>query len=221
LSTDVRIIKINAKDPDPLVIREISKIIQEGGLIAFPTDTVYGIGGTVTDRNLVKIKALKRRQVDKPIGLFAADMSQVKKLVSRIPNSARILARWFWPGSLTLVFAISESLRKTLSHQKTIGIRIPDQKWLLSTLKNLRKPILQTSANISGRPPAKSATEVIGLFGHELRLVIDAGRIRRSKASTVVDVSRTIPIILREGAIGKGKLQKILKCRIDHIENDV
>src|SRR3989337_1172781 len=95
----------------------------------------------------------------------------------------------FWPGPLTVVFKTSERLDRSLVHQGTIGIRIPNQNWLLSVLRKLEKPLLQTSANLSGRSPLRTAQEVEKVFGEKLDLIVEAGKIKRTKPSTVVDVS--------------------------------
>ena len=211
MSSLAEIVKIKTKSPDPKIIRRIVLTLKRGGLIAFPTDTVFGLGGLCSKRTLLRLTNLKKREAARPIGIFVASVQQVKQLAGEISDYAKALMKEFWPGPLTLVFKTSERLDRSLVHQGTIGIRIPDQNWLLSVLRKLDKPLLQTSANLSGQSPLRTAQEVENVFGKELDLIVDAGRIRRAKPSTVVDVSGSVPIILRKGAISKRRLEKALK----------
>jgi len=209
-----KVLKIKADSPDSQTIKAIVATLKRGGLVAFPTDTVYGLGGLAVDQSRRRLQNLKGREPARPLGVFVATIPQARKLVSEIPSHATRLMRTFWPGPLTLILRSSNRLPKTLLHQGTIGIRIPNQKWLLLVLRKLRKPMLQTSANISGQPEARNCAEIIKTFGNELDLIVDGGRIKRTRPSTVLDVSGSVPIILRAGAISKTRLERTLRRKI-------
>ena len=189
--------------------------LTKGGVIGFPTDTVYGIGGLARPQVRRRLLALKKRGPDRPIGIFVSSDAEVKKIASRVSADAQRLMKKFWPGPLTLVFKSGNPGLKPPLHHGTIGIRIPNQRWLLLVLKRLKKPLLQTSANLAGQPPLRAALDLYGLFGDELDLIIEAGNLKTAQPSTVVDVSEDVPIILRPGALKKTRLESVLKKRID------
>lgn len=215
MSSLAEIVKIKTKSPDPKIIRRIVLTLKRGGLIAFPTDTVFGLGGLSSKRTLIRLMNLKKKEAARPIGIFVASVEQVKQLAGEISGYAKALIKEFWPGPLTLVFKSSVRLHKPLVHPGTIGIRIPDQNWLLSVLRKLEMPLLQTSANLSGQSPLRTGREVQKVFGERLDLIVEAVKIKRTKPSTVVDVSGPVPIILRKGAISKRRLEKALKRKIN------
>jgi len=193
--------------------------LKRGGLLAFPTETVYGLGGLASSGVKKRLQVVKGRETKRPIGLFVSSISQVREIASEIPSYADKLMRRFWPGPLTLVFQSSDRRLRLLLHQGTIGIRIPQQKWLLTVLKKLDRPLLQTSANLSGRSPARTAGEVQRLFGDRLNLTIDAGRLKKTRPSTVVDASGPVPIILRKGLLSQRELERVLKMKI-HVSDE-
>jgi len=160
-----------------------------------------------------KLQRLKKRESARPMGLFVASISQVRKIASEIPPYAGKLMKHFCPGPLTLVFNSSNPRLRPFLHGGTVGIRIPRQKWLLAVLKKLDQPLLQTSANLSGKPPACSAAEVERWFGRYLDLILDTGPLKKMKPSTVVDVTGPVPIILRKGAISPRKLEQTLRMK--------
>ena len=209
-----KVLKIN---PDSLVsahLVEIVSCLKKGGLLGFPTETVYGLGGLATVRVRRRLQRLKKRESARPIGLFVSSISQVRKIASEIPSYADRLMKCFWPGPLTLVFPSSNRSLRPLLHQGTIGIRIPQQKWLLTVLRRLGRPLLQTSANLSGQSPARTSGEVQRLFGDRLNLIIDAGRLKKTKPSTVVDVTGPVPIILRKGLLSPRELERALNMKV-------
>jgi L-threonylcarbamoyladenylate synthase len=193
--------------------------LKRGGLLGFPTETVYGLGGVASSGVKKRLQAMKGRKTKRPIGLFVCSIAQVRKITSQIPSYADKLMRRFWPGPLTLVFQSSNQRLRPLLHQGTIGIRIPRQKWLLTVLRRLGRPLLQTSANLSGHSPARTAGEVQRLFGERLNLIIDAGQLKKSKPSTVVDASGPVPIILRKGLLSQRELERALKMKI-HVSDE-
>ncbi|HPG38654.1 MAG TPA: L-threonylcarbamoyladenylate synthase [bacterium] len=210
------IITINKKSPEPELIFRAAKILQKGGVIAYPTETVYGIGCNIFDDKAVnRIYTIKQRDKGKALIVIAADIIQISDIVESIPEEAEKLIENFWPGPLTIVFETSSTLKEfPFGKSKTIAIRIPDNPICLSLLKISGFPIVSTSANISGQPSATKAQQVFDQFGSELDLIIDGGEALTSQPSTVIDITKTPPRILREGAITPLEISTVIDINI-------
>lgn len=208
-----RILKINPIEPEADLIGQAAKVLQSGGVIGYPTETVYGIGCNAFDAEAVnRIFQLKQRDRGKAMILIAADLLQISDLVESIPESAEKLMENFWPGPLTMVFKSSQFLKDfAFRKSKTIAVRIPDCAICLSLLKTCDFPIVSTSANRSGEPDATTAEELISTFHNDLDLIIDGGRTPSKAPSTVVDLTRNPPRILREGIISVLEINTVLK----------
>jgi len=197
------IIKINNLTPEPELISDAAAILQNGGVIGYPTETVYGIGCNAFDEKAVnRIYDLKHRDKSNALIIIAADIIQISDIVQSIPEQAEKLIDNFWPGPLTMVFEMSKTLKDfPFGKSKTIAIRIPDCPICLSLLKISGFPIVSTSANISGQPAASKASEVYSYFGKQLDLIIDGGETPSHEPSTVIDITKTPARMIREGAI--------------------
>ena len=208
-----KIIKIDPKDPEDDLISMAARILQKGGVIGYPTETVYGIGCNAYNAEAVnRIYKLKNRDPSKALILIAADIIQISELVEIIPEQAERLMENFWPGPLTLVFNASARLQDfAFRKSKTIAVRIPDCNICLALLKSCGFPLVSTSANRSGEPEATSADRVAQIFGDELDLIIDGGQTPSQRPSTVVDVTRTPARIIREGAISALEINTVLE----------
>jgi len=195
--------------------REIEKgvnILQKGGVIAFPTDTVYGLGADAFNSVAVeRIYRIKNRPKHLQLPLLIADMEQLTVLADLIPQIAQLLAKRFWPGGLTLVLPKAVSVPAHVAPDPTIAVRIPDHPVCMALVRHLGNPIIGTSANISGQPAALTAQEVGQQLGGRIDFVINGGKCPGGKESTVVDVTRESPIILRQGIIPAGDIDKIYK----------
>ncbi len=207
------IIKINPKHPETDLILRAARVLQNQGVIGYPTETVYGIGSNVFATAAVeRIYKLKNRDQSKALIVIAADTIQIGDLVSDIPEAAEKLMENFWPGPLTLVFKSSVTLQSSaFRRSQTIAIRIPDCSICLSLLKTCGFPIISTSANHSGEAPATTARQVAEIFGDQLDLIVDGGETPSSTPSTVVDVTRTPVRILREGGISRLEINTVLE----------
>ncbi len=207
------IIKINPKQPEDDLISRAARILQKGGVIGYPTETVYGIGSSLFVSEAVdRIYALKNRDHSKALIVIAADAIQIGDLVEEIPDAAERLMENFWPGPLTLVFRASKELRDSpFRRSHTIAIRIPDCSICLSLIKSCGFPIISTSANRSGELPATTAAQVAEMFGDQLDLIIDGSDMLSTTPSTVVDVTRLPVRVLREGAISKLEIDTVLE----------
>ncbi|NWF77042.1 MAG: threonylcarbamoyl-AMP synthase [Chloroflexi bacterium] len=195
--------------------REIEKgieILQKGGVIAFPTDTVYGLGADAFNSTAVeRIYEIKNRPRHQGLPLLITDVEQLTALAKSIPEIAWFLAKRFWPGGLTLVLPKTDSLPTYLAPGPTIAVRIPNHPICLALIKGLGKPVTGTSANISGQPPALTAEEVRQQLGRKIDFIINGGKCPGGKESTIVDVTRESPTILRQGIIPAHEIDNAYK----------
>lgn len=194
---------ISASDPKAPQIA--ADVLKKGGLIIYPTDTIYGLGADASTHDAIrKVFEIKQRDSKKPVHIIVADITDAEKFVELTPL-ARTLAKRFLPGALTLVLKAKDKVPKTLTAgQGTLGIRIPDNRFCIGTARALQGAFTATSANISGRATGRNIEEIFSLFPkgfEEIDLVVDGGEIPASSPSTVVDARGPIPLILREGAI--------------------
>jgi L-threonylcarbamoyladenylate synthase len=190
---------LSTSDPKAL---EISKtILLTGGLVAFPTDTVYGLGCLVHNNKAIdRLYEVKERSQSKAIAVLIGDLVDLQQLTVSIPPMAASLAQRFWPGALTLIFPIHPDLPKNLSPFPTIGIRMPDHSFTRDLLR-LMGPLATTSANISGKENPTTAEEVFTQLDGRIELILDGGKTPGGIPSTVVDCTALEPRILRTGAL--------------------
>lgn len=180
--------------------------------MAFPTDTVYGLGANALNPKAVeRIYEIKNRPKHRQLPLLIADVEQLTNLANPIPEIAWFLARRFWPGGLTLVLSKADSLPVYLASGPTIAARVPDHPVCLALIQRLGNPIIGTSANISGQPPALTAEEVGQQLGGKIDFIINGGKCPGGKESTIVDVTHESPIILRQGVIPSDDIDKAYK----------
>jgi len=195
--------------------REIEKgvrILRKGGVIAFPTDTVYGLGADAFNPTAVeRIYEIKNRPKYQQFPLLIADVKQLTALAEPIPEIAWFLARRFWPGGLTLVLSKKDSVPAYLASGPTIAVRIPNHPVCQALIQHLRNPLIGTSANISGQPAALTAEEVGQQLGGIIDLIINGGQCPGGMESTIVDITHEPPIILRQGTIPSHDIDKAYK----------
>jgi len=206
------VLKVNAHQPEPEKIQEAAKIIQKGGLVAFPTETVYGLGADALNAKAVKkIFLAKKRPTDNPLIVHIADKKDIHILAKDIPKTAEQLIDQFWPGPLTLILKKSKIVPKiTVAGLNTVAIRMPRHKVALSLIKESKTPIAAPSANLAGRPSPTTAQHVLEDLNGRIEMILDAGPTLIGVESTVVDLSITPPKILRPGGIPYEKLLEIL-----------
>ena len=187
-------------------------ILRQGGLVAYPTDTVYGLGAKADcEPAVTKVYQVKQRPQNLPLPLLLADTAQIAEVADPLPPIARLLADKFLPGALTLVLHRAKSVPDTVTGGgDTVAVRVPAHPVPVALVRGAG-PIIGTSANLSGQPSALTAAEVRSQLGGRIDLVIDGGRCPGGTESTIVDVTGEIPVILREGAIPREELEKV--CR--------
>lgn len=211
-SIDTKYIKINPEHPDPAPLEEAGLIIRQGGLVAFPTETVYGLGANAMDgKASAKIFKAKGRPSDNPLIVHVADKGDVKHLARHIPDSAKILMDIFWPGPLTLVLPSREDVpHEVTAGLTTVAVRIPDHQVALALIKAAGVPIAAPSANLSGRPSTTTAEHVLEDMNGRIDAILDGGPSGVGVESTVLDVTTPVPMVLRPGGVTLEDLKDIL-----------
>ncbi len=209
---DLRVVKFNPLRVPAHLIDRVVDLLMKGGVIGYPTETVYGLGGDAENGDVVdRIYRLKGRGSQKPILVLVAEKEDVNPIVRTVSQKAKILMDRYWPGPLTLVFEASSVLPRALTgEKKKIGIRISPDPLCQALLERFRKPLLSTSGNPAGKEPARSALEVLSYFGDGVDLILDGGGRRSGIPSTVLDVSGDPPRFLRIGAIQKDEIERVM-----------
>jgi L-threonylcarbamoyladenylate synthase len=186
------------------------EIVKGGGIVAFPTDTVYGLGGDAFNSEVAeRIYRVKQRPRSLPLPVLLAGSTQVDAVVEFTPGIARFLMKCFWPGGLTLVLPKRASLPEIISAgSDNVAIRIPNHVVPLTIIHGLGAPIIGTSANISDKPSPVTAQEVEQQLGSEIDLIINTDRCPGGLESTVVDVTGETPVILRQGIIPEDEIKR-------------
>lgn len=193
-------------------LAQAKQIIAAGGLVAFPTETVYGLGGDGLQKEAArKIYAAKGRPSDNPLILHIYTFSQLQDIVDYIPETAQKLADAFWPGPLTMIFQKASCVPyETTGGLDTVAVRMPDHEGALEFLKAAAVPVAAPSANISGRPSPTRAEHVREDLDGKIDMIVDGGEVGIGYESTIVDVTGDVPIILRPGHITKQMLSEVV-----------
>ncbi|HJR80400.1 MAG TPA: L-threonylcarbamoyladenylate synthase [Anaerolineales bacterium] len=190
----------------PDTIRRALEVLRAGGLVAFPTDTVYGIGALAFDgKAVLSIYAAKNRPMEKAIPILLGDSKDLEKVAMSIPSTARRLASRFWPGPLTILVPKKPALPEAVSATSTIGVRVPDHEVARALLRTAG-PMAVTSANLSGQASPTTADEVFAQLNSRVGLIIDGGSTPGGIPSTVVDCSDEEIRIIRAGPITEEQL---------------
>lgn len=215
---NTKIVKVDPDNIDFNIIKEASEIINNGGVVVFPTETVYGIGADALNEEAVdKIFKAKGRPQDNPLIVHISEYEQLYDLVSDIPENASLLADKFWPGPLTMIFNKKDVLsNKITAGLKTAAIRLPQNKIALALIKMSKKPIAAPSANTSGKPSPTEAKHVVEDLMGKVDMIIDGGSTDIGLESTVIDMTSQVPMILRPGGVTKEDIIHVLgKCDYD------
>jgi L-threonylcarbamoyladenylate synthase len=186
------------------------EVLDNGGTVAFPTDTVYGVGVRVFDKaGIERLYEIKGRERTKAIAVLIAETEQLEQ-IAEANKAAIMLAQEFWPGSLTLVLPKQPEVPDELTQGATVGIRVPNHKVAQKLLK-LTGPMAVTSANLSGGDNTLNADEVMAQLNGRIDLLIDGGQSPREKPSTVVDLTGIVPKVLREGPVSEEEILAALE----------
>ncbi|GFN22985.1 L-threonylcarbamoyladenylate synthase [Thermanaeromonas sp. C210] len=205
-------IKIDPQVPELHKIRLAARILQRGGVVAFPTETVYGLGANALDPHAVRrIFWAKGRPQDNPLIVHVANLKMVQALTACLPSRALELIRRFWPGPLTLVLPKSGLVPpEVTAGLDTVALRMPAHPVALALIKAARRPIAAPSANLSGKPSPTTGHHVLRDLRGKIEAVVDGGPAWVGLESTVLDLTSPVPVILRPGGITREQLQEVL-----------
>ena len=201
-----QIVRVDPLAPDARLLREAARVLRGGGLVAFPTETFYGLGAAALDRVAVRrVFEIKGRPASMPLLVLVDDAARLRDLVTDVPQRAQTLMERHWPGPLTLVFRAAAHLPNELTAGTgTVGVRVPSHRVPRAIVTQLNAAITAPSANRTGAAPPTAADTVLAYFGDAIDLVLDAGPTAGGEPSTVVDVTVDPPRVLRHGAITLG-----------------
>jgi L-threonylcarbamoyladenylate synthase len=204
-----QLIEVDPFEPDPNKIIAAAKLIRSGGLVAFPTETVYGLGADALNAEAASALFIaKRRPLDNPPIVHVASAQEISSLTINIPGVAHKLMELFWPGPLTLIFERSKIIPEvTVAGLNTVAIRMPRHNVALALIKESHCPIAAPSANLSGRPSPTSAEHVWTDLNGRIDMIIDAGQTSIGVESTVLDLTVNPPLILRPGGTSHEALE--------------
>ena len=204
-------VRVDYDRPDRAAVRRAAAAIRAGKVIAAPTDTVYGLLANPYDAAAVKrLFAIKQRPASNPILLLIDSRKQLKRMAGKLPKPFEAVAARFWPGPLTIVLPAAAAAPPMISAgTATVAVRLPASRLVRSLIRAAGCPLTGTSANLSGRPPAATAREARLQLGKRVDRIIDAGRSRGRRPSTILDLTGQ-PRVLREGVISWAQLKRCL-----------
>lgn len=198
---------------DPTLIQSAVRVLRRGELVAYPTDTLYGLGADPRRPDAVeRLFRAKGRPAEMAAPIIAGDVEQVERHAGRLTPLARRLARRFWPGPLTLVIAAAPALsRRLLGGGDTVAVRVPDHTGARALASQLGAPVTATSANRSGGPAPTTAAEVVAALGPDVSLVLDGGPAPATAPSTIIDARGRAPVLVRRGVVAWDRVLESLQ----------
>jgi len=210
----VKILNIDGRSPQVDVIVEAAAAIRAGGLVIYPTETVYGLGADAcSDEAVAKVFVAKARPIEDQISIAVSSLEMARQF-TQLTHKAETVFKKFLPGPLTVILRAKPTISKLLTAgTRKVGVRVPDHPVALKLLDFVGGPITSTSANISGRPAPSTVREALDQLGKSVDLAVDAGRCRLGVASTVVDLTVEPFEVLREGPVTREKIKKALELR--------
>ncbi len=209
---DTILITVDNKAPNKEIIEQAATILKNGGLVAFPTETVYGLGANGLDAAACKkIYEAKGRPSDNPLILHIAQKQALYEIVKCVPEKAEKLIDAFWPGPLTMIFEKKDCVPNEITGgHSTVAVRFPSHVVAQEIIKASALPIAAPSANSSGKPSPTKASHVIFDLEHKIDMIVDGGSAEVGLESTIVDVSGKIPMLLRPGAVTKEMIEEVI-----------
>ena len=221
---ETKVITINRDGGDDEILRQAGQVIKDGGLVAFPTETVYGLGGDALNKDSSqKIYAAKGRPSDNPLIVHISKMEDLPFIVEEIPETVERLADAFWPGPLTIIMKKSKQVPKeTTGGLETVAVRMPSHPQARKFIEYAGGYVAAPSANVSGRPSPTKAKYVIEDMSGRIEMILDGDGIEIGLESTIIDVTGEIPMILRPGYVTQEMLEKVLgKVQVDRTILDI
>ncbi len=205
-------VTINPDHPDPGDVKRAGEILKKGGLVAFPTETVYGLGGNALDPSASrKIYAAKGRPSDNPLIVHIADLSMIGPITEEFPEKAKTAAGKFWPGPLTMILKKSGLVpMETTGGLDTVAVRFPSDLTAQALIRAAGGYVAAPSANTSGRPSPTTAAHVAEDLGERIDMILDGGPVNIGLESTIVDFTEDVPVVLRPGYVSLEMLREVL-----------
>ena len=206
------VLGVDPEHPDPSVIARAAACLRRGGLVAFPTETVYGLGAHALDRAAIqRVFSAKKRPANDPLIVHVASLDKAASLVAGIPDAARQLASKFWPGPLTIVLKRSDAVpREVTAGLETVAVRVPSHAVARALIETADLPVAAPSANLFSRPSPTQASHVLADLEDRIDMIVDGGATQLGLESTVVDLSGPVATILRPGAVSAEDLRDLL-----------
>jgi L-threonylcarbamoyladenylate synthase len=213
LTKKVRVIRTDTLEELRKGLNKARQILLTGGLVAFPTESFYGLAVNASDENAInRLFKIKKRRDNSPILVLIPSLEYLNRYVADVPEIALRLVERFWPGGLTLLFKAGPEISQLLTAGTgKIGVRISSHPVAAALALAVGSPVTGTSANISGMPGCVSAEEVYASLGSGVDLILDGGRTKGGKGSTILDVTVNPPEILREGMVGREDINILLQ----------
>lgn len=206
------VLKIDPAHPQPDVIKRAAAVIRAGGLVAFPTETVYGLGAdALNERAVARVFQAKKRTPDAPLIVLVSDRQMLRRVAASVPPIAERLMSRFWPGPLTLTFPASSSVPAIVTGGlEGVSVRMPGNRIALELVRVSDTPIVAPSANLHGRASSISAQHVLQDLGDAIDLVLDAGKVGAGIESTILDTTQTPPKLIRRGAVSLSNIEDVV-----------
>ncbi len=206
------VLKLDAECPDPDAIRQAASVIKAGGLVAFPTETVYGLGADALDHKAVeRVFEAKGRPPGTPLIVLVADREGLQALAAGIPPVAEALMERFWPGPLTLTFPASERVPQAVTGSgNTVAVRMPGSKVALELVRASGTPVVAPSANLFGHASPTSGDHVLKDLEGRIDLLLDAGNVGTGIESTILDICQSPPVLVRQGAVPLKDIEELI-----------
>lgn len=206
----MQVLKVDPRKPENEAIEKAAKVLQLGGIVVYPTETLYGLGANIMDTGSIeRLFEIKGRRDDKPVSIAFRDVEQAEKYAV-FNKTAKRLAQFMLPGPLTMVLPARINLGDMFGGDR-MAVRVPSGAVAHAILEKTRFPVTATSANISGQADPVCAKDAIGQIGDKVDLVLDGGDCEHGKPSTVVDLTKEEPIFLREGAVPRSRILGFLE----------
>jgi len=200
--------KIDSSNPDKNIIKKSAEVIKSGGIIVYPTDTLYGLGVDITNKHAMdRLYYLKGRNASKPVSIMVNNLEQLEQLVGKLYKIEYNAAKLFFPGKITLIISAKDKLSiPRMSHLKKLGFRIPQSIITNMLIEYAGTPISTTSVNISSKENVKNVEDVLAIFGDKIDLILDSGQVQSTKGSSVLDLTTEPPTLLRKGEIARSEI---------------
>lgn len=200
--------KVNSDSPDKKIIEKAANVIKAGGVIVYPTDTLYGLGVDISNKQAMdRLYYLKGRNSGKPVSILVNDLEQIEKLVGKLYKIEYSAAKMFLPGKMTLIISSKDKLSiPRMSHFKKLGFRIPKSKITNMLIENVGSPISTTSVNISSKENVKNIEDILAIFGDKIDLILDGGPVKSTQGSSILDLTTEPPTLLRKGEISRSEI---------------